>query len=113
KLRKPPGGAVSDETYSTDPLLIATLSDHEAFAIFMLEHGADPHAADCQLPVLFHALRKGVSYIHPVTGGAVDEPRLRRPNMRGLVKALLDRGVDPNTRLERHVGGSLDTRGAT
>ena len=107
------GAMALDRTDSTDPLMIATVSNHEAFAIFMLENGADAHASDCTLPVLFYAIKKGLAEARHTTGGAADDPQVRRPNMDRLVKVLLDRGVDPNMRLPVNTGYLVNTKGAT
>ena len=42
------------------PLLAATANGYEALAIFLLDKGADPNAADSNGTALHYALRKGV-----------------------------------------------------
>jgi hypothetical protein len=45
-----------------------SLSNQEAFAIFMLENGADSHEADCKLPMLFYAMKKGLTEVRHTAG---------------------------------------------
>jgi ankyrin repeat protein len=99
---------VAETTDSKDPLLISTIGGHEAFAIFLLERGANPNAADCKMSVLHYAVRKGISYINRGdSAGRGDDPRARLPNMIELVKALLSYGVDPNVKLRQPMRGGV------
>ena len=102
---------------SMTPLLMASASGHEKLAVFFLERGADPNAWDGGASAIHYALLHGMANI----GGV---PRanyvtfLLRPNMPELVKALLDRGANPNVRvvssaLTGGAGGFRGTVGAT
>jgi ankyrin repeat protein len=101
-------GRLAETTDSKDPLLVSTIGGHEKFAIFLLERGANPNAADCKMSVLHYAIRKGISYINRGdSAGRGDDPRARLPNMFELVKALLARGADPNVKLQRPMRGGV------
>jgi len=81
------------------PLLIASASGHEAFSIFLLEHGANPNSADRNgITALHYAIMNGLA--EAASGISMGHaPYLRRPNMAELVKALLKHGANPNARL--------------
>jgi ankyrin repeat protein len=96
----PPGG--------TTPLLMAAASGHEAVAIFLLEHGADPNAADVNgTTALHYAPLKGMVMLvretQPVKIGDV----VPRNNMIELTQALLARGANPNARLKKNTARNL------
>jgi len=82
-------------------LVVATHSGHEALALFLLEKGADPNAADAYgVTALHYAMLKGlarVSGVRPISGAGY----LYRPNMPELVKALLGHGANPNARVAK------------
>ncbi|MCH2253864.1 MAG: ankyrin repeat domain-containing protein [Vicinamibacterales bacterium] len=61
-------------------LMLALIKRHEAIALFLLDQGADPHAADAGYTAL---------HLASATGHL------------GVAEALLTRGADPNLRLER------------
>ena len=61
-------------------LMLALVKRHEAIALFLLDQGADAHAADAGYTALHLAIATG---------------------QLGVAEALLARGVDPNLRLER------------
>ena len=86
-------------------LLVASASGHEALSIFLLEHGADPNAADENgFTALHFAVMKGLALITRVRI-AKYAPYLVRPNMIELVKALLAHGANPNARVKKADGG--------
>jgi ankyrin len=75
------GARVNDAAASgATALVLAAHSGHTAFATFLLDHGADPNAADAGYAALHVAVFRG------------DLP---------LVKALLAHGANANARLER------------
>jgi ankyrin repeat protein len=89
------------------PLLVAIDCGHEALAIFLVGQGANPNVADPNgLTPLHYALRKGISVLRTVGHDAQNDVAplgvsdyLLRPNMPGLVKALLEHGANPNARI--------------
>ncbi len=96
------GANVNEATLDGDTaLLIASVSGHEALSIFLLDNGADANAAERNgITALHYAVLNGLAQ---VTSGKVMArpfaPFLFRPNMVGLVKALLAHGANPNARL--------------
>ena len=77
-------------------LNIAMASGHEAFALFLLEQGADPNISDAWgASPLHYALYKGLLIIN--RWRPVDDEYLgwERENMPRVVEALLKRGADP------------------
>lgn len=87
-------GANLDETAPEhgSALVVASASGHEDVAVLLLEKGADPNAADDYgLTALHYAVPEGISAFGAPT-------RFFLPNRPNLVKALLARGADPNTR---------------
>jgi len=88
-------------------LLFATDSGREEFAIFLLEKGANPNAKDRDgLTALHYSLRRGISLLRFVVHDLAFTPLggleyLLRPDMPGLIKALLEHGADPNARISK------------
>jgi ankyrin repeat protein len=101
------------------PLLVATVRAQVPLALFLLERGADPDAAEMGFTALHWAATTwegGVS--NPVYG--FEDPMSGIPNRQAklqLVKALLAHGADPNRRMTRRppgfAGGFQDAVGAT
>ncbi len=85
-----------------NPLLMATASGHEELALFLLDQGADPDAADgTGATALHHALLKGMALVGAVSTSLSVNNYVFRPNMVRLVHAVLARGGDPNARMLR------------
>lgn len=81
------------------PLLVASASGHEALSVFLLQKGANPNAADSNgLTALHYAVLQGLAILDGVKVAAVVS-YMFRPNMLGLVKALLRHGENPNARI--------------
>ena len=86
----------------TTPLLMATLNGHFDLATYLLDHGADPNLAS----------RGGAGPLYATLNvqwapkAAYPQPRAhlqQRTTYLDLMRALLDRGADPNARLSRKV----------
>ena len=82
-------------------LLVASASGHEAFSNFLLEHGANANAADRNgITALHYAIMNGLGQAASgISMVRAHTPYLHRPNMVGLVKALLAHDANPNARL--------------
>ena len=84
------------------PLLMATASGYEDVAVFLVENGANPNAADgTGATALHYAIYKGLALIGAVSTHLAVNDYVFRPNMLKLVDALLARGAEPNARLVR------------
>ena len=82
-------------------LVVGSASGHDLVSIFLLEQGADPNVADDHgITALHHAVQKGLSEL---TGIRYDAYRVAPPNMPELVKALLDKGANPNPRITKRL----------
>jgi ankyrin repeat protein len=83
------------------PLIMATASGHEAVALLLLEHGADPKTADAWgWTALHHAIPEGWNAMSGFLFRPFHDP-IRRPDMPALIDALLARGANPNARVSR------------
>jgi ankyrin repeat protein len=114
-------GAAYQSTLSegSTPLLVATVRGQVPVALYLLERGADPNAGDAGFTPLHWAAgtwEGGVS--NPVYG--FSEPMSGIPDRQAklqLVRALLERGANPNGRMTKRpptfVGGYDDAPGAT
>ena len=93
------------------PLVLASASGHEAMGIYLLDKGADPNARDAAgATALHYALMKGVTSLNQIRFANYVE-YLFRPNMEGLVKALLAHKANPNLPIEKRIslgGGHAD-----
>jgi ankyrin repeat protein len=82
-------------------LVVASASGHEALAIFLLEKGADPNAADAMgITSLHWALQEGLLNLSGSGTGPTDR-FWHHPNQPQLVKVLLARGASPNARIQK------------
>jgi len=82
-------------------LVLASSNGREKMALFLLEKGADPNAADGYgLTALHWALQEGIValFTRPY---AVTDRFWVHPNMPELVKALLAHGANPNARIKK------------
>ena len=88
--------------YAMTPLLMAAASGHESLALFLLDHGANPNAADSNgVTALHYAVLEGIVAIGSVSSHYAVNAYLFRPNMIELTKALLAHGANPNARLTK------------
>ena len=103
------GANVNDATPDGSALMVASVSGYEALAIFLVDKGADPNAADPSgITVLHSAVSRGLLALSgkaqreiSANRGAdfLPAPYWERPNALGLVKALLAHGANPNARI--------------
>ena len=115
------GGPSYEATVSagSTALLVAAVRAHVPFALFLLEHGADPNVNDAGFTALHWAAGSWESgEANPVFG--FTDPMSGIPDRAAkveLVKALLAHGADPNVGMTRRppgfAGGFNDAVGAT
>jgi uncharacterized protein len=80
-------------------LVVASASHHEELAIFLLEKGANPNAADeYGMTALHYAVQKGIANLSSIE---YTQALMPPPNQPKLVKALLAHGADPNARIKK------------
>ncbi len=97
----------------TSPLLIATINGHFDLAMFLLEKGADPQAAaENNATPLYGAINCewAPKALYPQPRAQVNQ----KTTYLELMRALLDKGADPNMRLNKKVwysGYSFDLSG--
>ncbi|MFQ5982391.1 MAG: ankyrin repeat domain-containing protein [Woeseiaceae bacterium] len=83
------------------PLIVAIASGHEELAHYLLEQGADPNVKDgWGIAPLHYALHEGVLILNNFRPSRTDRFGWVRENMPELVTALLEKGADPNARIE-------------
>lgn len=94
------GADVNEATPETgNTLVVASASHHEELALFLLENGANPNAADeYGMTALHHAIQKGIANLSAVEYKPALMPP---PNQSALVRALLAQGADPNARIKK------------
>jgi ankyrin repeat protein len=86
----------------TSPMLMATINGHFDLAKYLLDQGADPSlASDAGATPLYAAIN-----VHWAPKAFYPQPRAylqQTHSYLDLMKALLDKGADPNVRLQRKV----------
>jgi ankyrin len=114
------GGARNNQaTPGATPLLVATVRGQVAFALFLLDQGADPNVADAGLTPLHWAAATWESgTANPIYG--FQDPMAGIPDRKAklqLVNVLLAHGANPNARMTKRqpsfAGGYTDVVGAT
>ena len=81
-------------------LVVAAASGFEPLAMFLLDQGADPDAADSSgMTAMHYALLKGISRLVGLRVELIQQGYMFRPNMTNLVKALLAHHANPNLKL--------------
>ena len=87
-------------------LLIASLNGQEKLGIFLLDKGADPNVTDENgFAPLHFCLFRGLARLSRVQPRPYT-PFLNRPDMPGLLKALLAHGANPNARIKKATAGN-------
>ena len=81
-------------------LVASAARGHEAAALFLLEKGADPNAADSnQLTALHYAMLQGLAHMGGIPTHLNNSAHVHRPTLTALVRELLARGANPNARI--------------
>ncbi|MGH9783892.1 MAG: ankyrin repeat domain-containing protein [Terriglobia bacterium] len=82
-------------------LVVASASGHQDLALFLLEKGANPKAADAMgITALHWALQEGLLSLSGSGTGPTDR-FWHHPNQPQLARALVARGADPNARIQK------------
>jgi ankyrin repeat protein len=78
-------------------LNVSLASGHEDFALFLIDQGADPNISDAWgASTLHYALYKGLLIINRWRPTETEHLGWERENVPRVVRALLDRGADPD-----------------
>ncbi len=85
---------------ASSPLLVATFNEHYALAKFLLEHGADPNAADDKGRGPLYAVIDMRNLEWSTRPAPPEKDTLSDLD---LIKALLDHGANPNARLTKKI----------
>ena len=81
-------------------MVVAAARGHEDLALFLLENGADPNAADSnQITALHYAMLPGLAYMGGVPVHINASAYVYRPMMKQLIQKLLNKGANPNAQL--------------
>ena len=95
------GASIEDATPDDgSPLVLASSNGQQEVALFLLEKGANPKATDGYgLTAMHWALQEGIVALF--SRPSTTDRFWLHPQMLELVQALLDRGADPNARIQK------------